>query len=184
MASYSRRDPARCAGCANVFDRLDPASEGATWGSMEADFGFDFPDLMEAAENALGIKSGGDVCRRCFQKVRARMVEIQEQLERFDKAAARDELTKLEARFSGPAGPAAEDYHPDKRAAMQPRIDELREKLGLHFWQRTQAGCRAALGMPEGKHRQHIEAAIEAGKAIPNEVIADYPDLKGERDGR
>lgn len=88
-----------------------------------------------------------------------------------------EELCELETRFAGPRGPASDDYHPRKRAALQPRIDELKELLGRHFWQRTQAACGAGYQMPPSKHREYVKSALEAGKDVPSEVLAEYPEL-------
>jgi hypothetical protein len=90
---------------------------------------------------------------------------------------AKKELSELQARFSGPQGPAGEKYTPEARAALQPRIDALKERLGWHYWQRTQEQVRRVVGMPAEKHRQIVKKALLNGKPVPPEVLADYPDL-------
>ena len=92
------------------------------------------------------------------------------------------ELSELSTRFAGPRGPASDNYHPEKRALLQPRIDELRELLGRHFWQRTQAAVRASHQMPVERHRKYVKGALEEGKSVPAEVLAEYPELSETND--
>jgi hypothetical protein len=91
---------------------------------------------------------------------------------------AREELNKLQYKFAGPHGPGNPSL--DSKARLiescqdQPRIEALRERLGLEYWQRTKDGVYNADRMPEFKHRQHVQRALEAGKKVPLNVLQDY----------
>jgi hypothetical protein len=93
----------------------------------------------------------------------------------------KSELNELELMFAGPHGPGIPSL--TSRGAIESlewrnkRKHELREKLGLEFWQRTKKSVELFERMPEKKHRQLIENAIAEGKTIPDNVLSDYPDL-------
>lgn len=57
------------------------------------------------------------------------------------------------------------------------RKQELLELLGLHYWQRTKKEVVGSGRLPESKHRKYVTEAFEAGKNIPAQVLADYPEL-------
>ena len=101
---------------------------------------------------------------------------------------AKAELRSLETKFAGPHGPANRSLTTrgdiEELKADGPRIEALRERLGRHFWQKTQSQVNASLGMPAAKHRQYVEAAIAEGKNVPPAVLEDYPDLRAKQAGR
>ena len=66
---------------------------------------------------------------------------------------------------------------PARFAAIVARERALKEALGIQPWQRTSDEVRGALGMPAAAHKRAIQAALDAGKAVPAHVLADYPEL-------
>ena len=95
---------------------------------------------------------------------------------------AKEELYKLESKYAGPYGsggnnPIDSRSNIEDMLALAPRKQELRERLGREYWQRTKKNVFNSERMPEKAHRKTILQAIAAGKTIPSEVMADYPDL-------
>lgn len=133
-----------------------------------------FRGAMADHIDATGMFSGGQRART--------MRELVELVESEDpQQALRKELAELQTKFAGP-GPAAAAYNPEAREAIQPRIDELREATGKQFWQQTQARVAAAHAMSPARHERYVREAIEAGKPVPPEVLAEYPHLAGSPD--
>jgi hypothetical protein len=92
------------------------------------------------------------------------------------------ERAKLDSKYKGPFGPAA---NPPKSGSAQHqadlrRIEDITTELGQQIWQRTQDQVRSVLSMtPEG-HKRIIQKALSEGKPVPTEVLKDYPDLQNE----
>ena len=60
------------------------------------------------------------------------------------------------------------------------RVRELNFLVGKAkpFYCRTKEQVRRVYKMPEERHKQYIEQAINEGQYIPPEVLNDYPELK------
>jgi phospholipid N-methyltransferase len=92
--------------------------------------------------------------------------------------AAKAELDEIDRKYHdyGYAkrfvNPGSEEHKRD-----MDRKSELREEIGDHFWQKPYAKVKASEQMPQAKHKKYVKEAIEAGKNVPAEVLADYPDL-------
>lgn len=65
-------------------------------------------------------------------------------------------------------------------AKVGAEIKEVEKKLGKRreFHELTKEQARRAHGMPENKHKERVEKALKEGKTVPENVLADYPDLK------
>jgi hypothetical protein len=65
-------------------------------------------------------------------------------------------------------------------AKVGAEIKEIEKKLGKRkeFHELTKEQARRAHGMPENKHKERVEKALKEGKTVPENVLADYPDLK------
>ena len=89
------------------------------------------------------------------------------------------ELEALKNKYRGPGmhvlsapKPGSPEYNRDDT-----RQTELMERLGKMAWQRPRDAIQRVSGMPPEKHRKYVEQALAAGKTVPPEVLADYPDL-------
>jgi hypothetical protein len=51
------------------------------------------------------------------------------------------------------------------------------ESPGLEPWQQKQADWIDGHVKSPGLHREHVRQALEQGKPVPEDVLADYPDL-------
>jgi len=89
------------------------------------------------------------------------------------------ELESLRNKYRGPGmhvlsapKPGSPEFNRD-----DDRQTELQERLGKMAWQRRRDAIQNVSGMPPEKHRKYVEQALAAGKPVPAEVLADYPDL-------
>lgn len=63
--------------------------------------------------------------------------------------------------------------------AIKPREKfELRREAEKERWQMTRAEYEAIKSADEPSHREMIDSALREGKHVPDEVLAEYPDLK------
>ena len=65
-------------------------------------------------------------------------------------------------------------------AKVDAEIADIEKKLGKRkeFHELTKEQARRAHGMPENKHKERVEKALKEGKTVPENVLAEYPDLK------
>jgi 8-oxo-dGTP pyrophosphatase MutT (NUDIX family) len=143
-------------------------------------------DLLASTKQPLRQRIADAIKTRRGAAARASMIQPQGKpagrrpaAELSDDEAAR-ELSEIESSYTGPYGPANQPPGlpgSDRHRQDMERKGELSERLGKQTWQRPQAAAKSVWGMPEAKHREHVKRAIEAGKAVPPEVMKDYPDL-------
>lgn len=98
--------------------------------------------------------------------------------------AQRQEVTSLHV-WRNAMSKGSRPAPPDTRE-LDAAIRDTKEKCGKAFWQRTQEQVARVLNMPAAKHRQYVEEAWLAGKKVPADVLADYPEFaalkqEGER---
>jgi hypothetical protein len=67
---------------------------------------------------------------------------------------------------------------PPDASELDSQIRDSKEREGRALWQRTQSQVASAMGMPPAKHKAMVKAAIESGKSVLPDVLADYPELK------
>ncbi len=92
---------------------------------------------------------------------------------------SRKELSALHSALGADYGYASRNIRPGSEESnlLHARLAELREKLGQMPWQRSQAEAKSGMDMPAERHRRVVEEALAAGKNVPAEVRAVYPDL-------
>lgn len=68
---------------------------------------------------------------------------------------------------------------PNVMVEAEVQLKEVQKKLGKRkeFYEMTKEEAKRKLRMPENKHREYVEKALNDGKQIPEEVLKDYPDL-------
>ena len=67
---------------------------------------------------------------------------------------------------------------PPDTSELDAKIRDAKEKEGRAYWQKPRDAVKSATGMPEEKHKQLVKDALKAGKTVPENVLADYPDLQ------
>lgn len=68
---------------------------------------------------------------------------------------------------------------PNAMAELEAQLRAVQKKLGKkkEFYEMTKEEAKAKLRMPENKHREYVEKALQEGKEIPENVLKDYSDL-------
>ncbi len=92
---------------------------------------------------------------------------------------ARREYSTIQGDLGADYGYASRNIVPgsEESRRLNERKIELMERLGYLPWQRTAAEMKSTKDMPSARHRRAVEEALEAGKPVPERVLADYPDL-------